>query len=105
MSNTKGLTDVELEKKLNAARYAERRARARVAKLKRGLAGASRRTDMQRKCCLGGVLLALANRGQEADMRLVSYVRSYLLQYPLQASNAVALAGTPFAPDIEPAHV
>lgn len=96
MASTKPLTDAEIERRLVAARDAERKARARIAQLKRGLTNLNRRTDMQRKCALGGVLLVLAERGQDADARLVQYVRAYLVQNPPHESNRVALAGTAF---------
>lgn len=99
MNTTRMLTDTEIERRLTVALDAEKR--ARIAQLKRGLVGAIRRTEMQRKCALGGVLLALAARGTEADTRLVSYVRSYLAQHPPHQSNRGALIGTAFALDAE----
>lgn len=100
MATVKMLTDAELERRLVAARDAEKKARARIAKLKRASAGASRRLDTQRKCVLGAVLLALSARGGEADVRLVAYVRAYLREHPPHESNSAALAGTAFALDL-----
>ncbi len=101
MKTTKLLTDTELERRLNAARDAERKARARIARLKRASSGAARRIDTQRKCALGGVLLALAARDAEADRRLVAYVRAYIRDYPPHVSNQDALRGTAFAADVQ----
>lgn len=105
MTTANSLTDAEIERRLTAARDAEKRARARVARLRRAVRTASRRLEAQRKCALGGVLLALAARGTDADARLVAYVRSYLVQHPPHDSNHDALRGTPFALDaMEPSH-
>jgi hypothetical protein len=101
MASAKMLTDTEIERRLTAARDAERKARARIARLKRASFGAARRIDTQRKCALGGVLLALAGRDAEADRRLVAYVRAYMREHPPHESNQDALRGTAFAVDVE----
>jgi hypothetical protein len=100
MATAKLLTDAEIERRLTAARDAERKARARIARLKRASVGAARRLDTQRKCTLGGVLLALAQRGAEADTRLVQYVCAYMRAHPPHESNREALRGTAFAVDV-----
>lgn len=103
MASAKMLTDAEIERRLTAARDAERKARARIARLKRASSGVARRIDTQRKCALGGVLLTLAQRGAEADVRLVQYVCAYMRAHPPHESNREALRGTAFAVDVDEA--
>lgn len=89
---TKMLTDTEIERRLTAARDAEKRARARVAQLKRGLVGASRRAEMQRLCTLGRALMSWT----QADERVMHAARRYLATYITRDTDRAVLAGTPW---------
>ncbi len=93
------LTRGELLTRLEAAKSAERSARVRAAQLRRELSAAGRRQDTQYKCCLGGVLVALAERGTPNDLHVVLTVRNYLSENPPHHSNAAVVQGTPFDPD------
>ena len=92
------LTRDDIAKRLEAARDAERKARTRSAQLRRELSAASRRTETQSRCALGGVLVALAARGAADDLHAVEVVRDYLRDHPPHDSNASVLAGTAFDP-------
>ena len=104
MMTAKMLTDAEIERRLTAARDAEKRARARVAQLRRGLAGASRRAEMQRLCTLGRAVSAWA----ESDERVMRAYRAHLVGYITRDTDKAILVGTPYdvtpAPAPEPSH-
>lgn len=92
-------TTQEIAAELRAAQERANRAAQRVAKLKRRLDGDERRRDMQRKCALGGALLAMAERGTPDDAEVVERVRRYLAaggRSNAHGSNLAALDGTPF---------
>ena len=89
---TKLLTDTEIERRLTAARDAEKRARARVAVLKRGLVGASRRAEMQRLCTLGRAAMAWS----ASDERVMLALRRYLSGYITRETDREILRGTPW---------
>ncbi len=93
MPPTNLLTDTELERRLNAARDAEKKARARVAKLKRASAGASRRAETQRLCTLGRAVMSWS----QADDRVMHALRRYLADYIARDTDREILAGTPWA--------
>lgn len=88
-----------VQEELEAARQRELRARLRVQALKRRLSGEERRRAMQQRCALGGVLLALASRGDDNDRAVVAAVKRFLVENAVSnahASNLAALVGTPF---------
>ena len=93
-------TREELELRLASAQAAERTARTRAARLRREMVSVGRRRDTQYRCALGGVLVALAARGQPSDLNVMACVRTYLLEHPPHASNAEVLTGTPFDPEL-----
>ncbi len=99
MATAKMLTDTEIERRLTAARDAEKRARARVAQLKRGLVGASRRTEMQRLCTLGRALMTWS----QSDERVMQAARRYLSGYITRDTDRAVLVGTPW--EVPPAPV
>lgn len=92
MATTKMLTDAELKRRLVAAQDAEKRARARIARLKRASAGASRRAEMQRLCTLGRALMTWT----QADERVMHAARRYLATYITRDTDRAILAGTPW---------
>ena len=86
----------EIVKRLEAAREWERRARAMAARLRRAAGAAERRVETQRRCCLGGALLAIAAIDAQWAQQVTSAVRHYLANHPPHASNAATLGGTAF---------
>lgn len=92
MATAKMLTDAELGRRLTAARDAERKARSRIAKLKRASAGVSRRAEMQRLCTLGRAVMVWSS----ADERFMQALRRYLNGYISRETDREILAGTPW---------
>jgi hypothetical protein len=99
MSSAKMLTDAEIERRLTAARDAERKARARIAKLKRASVSASRRAETQRLCTLGRALMTWS----AADERVMAALRRYLANYISRDTDRDILAGTPWEVAAPPA--
>src|SRR3954468_4497513 len=95
-------TTLEVANELRAAQERASRAQQRVAALKRRLAGEDRRRETQKRCALGGALLAMAARGTPDDFAVVERVCRYLATSTASnahESNLAVLRGTPF--DIE----
>lgn len=87
------LTDAEIQRRLDAARSAERKARARIARLKRTQAGVSRRVEMQRLCTLGRAVTVWCQQNE----RVMSAFKSHLNGYISRETDKEALRGTPYA--------
>jgi hypothetical protein len=92
MTPTNLLTDTELERRLNAARDAEKRARARIAKLKRVSATMNRRAETQRLCTLGRAIMAWS----AVDERVMASLRRWLAHYITRDADRDILLGTPW---------
>lgn len=86
--------------RLNAARARERAARAEASRLRREMAAADRRREMQRLCVLGRALDTWAAQ----DERVRESARRYLAGYVSRDTDRAALAGSPWeVPDVKPA--
>lgn len=89
-----------IEERLAKARAREQKARQTVAKLKRAMSGADRRLETQRRCAIGGVVLAMATRAGRLDHQAIEVMRRYLADHPPHESNRDALRGTPLDLDL-----
>jgi len=92
MVSKKMLTDAEIERRLVAARDTERKARVRIAQLKRASVGVSRHMEMQRLCTLGRALMAWCER----DERVMHAAQRFLADYISRDTDRAALTGTPW---------
>lgn len=64
--------------RLEKARERERKARARVAQLRRAMDGESRRKRTQRLCTLGAALEAWHASGEMPSARFAAFLRRYI---------------------------
>ena len=92
MSAMKLLTDAEIERRLVLARDAEKKARAKIAQLKRASVGASRRAETQRLCTLGRALTVMCER----DERFLNVVNKFLAEYISRDIDIEILRNTQF---------
>lgn len=76
--------------RLEKARERERKARARVAQLRRAMDGESRRRRTQRLCTLGAAVEAWAEAGEMPDDEF----RDFLRRYISRDTDREILAGT-----------
>jgi hypothetical protein len=84
--------------KLKIAQERAAKANRRLAVLKNKFEIGERARQTQQKCALGGVLFAIAARGEVSDLRVVDYVIRFLTHSTSGSadSNRAVLVGTAF---------
>ena len=86
------LSDQEIDRRIQAARDAEKAARAKVARLKRTSATNGKRRETQRLCTLGRAIMSWSS----SDLRVGNAFKNYLSTYLNRPADLEILAGTPW---------
>jgi hypothetical protein len=78
MASVKVLTEDEIARRIDAARQAEKRARAKIAKLNRVSKSSARRRETQLLCTLGRTIMSWSRDNEKVMTALRVYMSNYI---------------------------